>query len=158
LAGRSPFCQTIPRKSVGFREDLTEEIKNVKYTLRHSDIEETEEQDVAPLRAEVKAAERRSKTSGLNATCEAVSQEAIDAVALSSPLSPLKRTASDDVDDDHVDDEDNDTAHVAATPTASRAKRHRWAWTLPSFGFEGPCFEAPSSPLHSLAGIATAAS
>jgi len=159
LTGRLPFSQVWPRKSVSFREELTEEVKNVRYTLRHSDIEETAGHDDAPLEMGSRATKRQSERPSLsNLTCDAAPQETIDASALSSQLSPLKRTASDDLDDDHADDEDNDDTNIAATPIASRAKRHRWTWTLPSFGFEGPCYEAASSPLHTLAGVATAAS
>lgn len=101
-------------KKVSFRAPLTEDIKNERYTMKHSDIESSSStistlelsppENVEQKGQEVKEAEI-----------------AKDATGASSPQRGEKRESSDE--------EDSDTC--PATPVAGRRKRHRqWVWTL----------------------------
>lgn len=124
---RTSFSQTRPMfptpKKVGFRAPLTEDIRNVKFTLRHSDIEVPDE----PAPSTANDAEEEEDDDNNDDEIQEVRPRKLP--KLKSPRTGDKRDSSDE--------EDSDTC--PATPVAGRKKRHRqWRWTL------GPV--SPASP------------
>ena len=103
-------------KKVGFRADLEEEIENTKYTMRHSDI-------LSPSLDDPKL-ELSLPKKGARKDASDYQQEGAKLVAdnVTSPLAGVKR----DIDED---EEESDV--VPATPVAGRRKKDRaWRWTL----------------------------
>lgn len=100
-------------KKVAFKALLTEEIRNEKYTLRHSDIETS--------RSEPESKALDAVDDDDVADIEVVEATAMPKSKATSPKTGDKRDSSDE--------EDSDTC--PATPVAGRKKRHRqWRWTL----------------------------
>jgi hypothetical protein len=91
-------------KKVAFRAPLVEEIRNIEYTLRHSDILSPSSEDhklelSPPKRARKDASDYQEEGAKLTA--------------------------------DQADDDEDENESVPATPVAGRRKRDRqWRWTL----------------------------
>ena len=94
-------------KKVAFRAPLVEEIRNIEYTLRHSDILSPSSED--------------SKLE-LSPPKKGARKDASDYQEEGAKL------AADQAEDDEDEDENES---VPATPVAGRRKRDRqWTWTL----------------------------
>ena len=109
---------------MGFRNELEEEIVNVEYTLRHSDILSSPSEDatleLSPPKKGVRKDASDYQQEGANLASENVT----------SPLAGIKREAKNE--------EDEESDSVPATPVAGRRQKDRqWRWTL-----------GPVSPSH----------
>lgn len=101
-------------KKVAFRAPLTEDIKTTRFTLAHSDIE-----DSVPAISTVELAPPLEVDDSSSANAVEANPTAI---VVTSTKTGEKRESSDE--------EDSDTG-AAATPIAGRRKKHRqWCWTL----------------------------
>lgn len=100
-------------KRVAFRDPITEDVKTVRFTLRHSDI------SPPTSTLELRPPQERHPNKSAQPPDEKPTTKK------SGPLSPRtgdKRDSSDEEDDETC----------PATPVAGRQKRHRqWVWTLP---------------------------
>ena len=115
------FAQSRPMfpaaKRVCFRTPLTEEVKNSKYTLRHSDIESSPPPG-APT--EVSKSEEEQHTNETETSAASVQPES-QRITIASIPQRNKRES----------EEEDDSDSCPATPVAGRRKRHRqWVWTL----------------------------
>ncbi|KAK5119330.1 hypothetical protein LTR85_007686 [Meristemomyces frigidus] len=105
-------------KKVAFRAPLTEDIKNIKYTVAHSDIQSSAS-TISTL--ELPPVEREAEVEAKGGLGLEGVKAAVKDTAPTSPQTGEKRESSDE--------EDSDTC--PATPVAGRRKKHRqWRWTL----------------------------
>ncbi|GAB7362493.1 hypothetical protein MBLNU230_g2814t1 [Neophaeotheca triangularis] len=116
---RMSFSQSRPMfptpKKVSFKAPLTEDIKNEKFTTKHSDLESSSS-TISTLELSPPEGEALKNKAGKVAG-------ATKAVVPQSPRLGEKRESSDE--------EDSDSDKCPATPVAGRKKRHRdWVWTL----------------------------
>lgn len=103
-------------KKVTFRAQLEEEIENVKFTMRHSDI-------LSPPAEGSKLEMSPPKKGGRKDASDYQEEGAALTADQKDVTSPGKRHFEDEEDDE------NET--VPATPVAGRRKRDRqWRWTL----------------------------
>lgn len=108
-------------KKVAFRSPLTEEVKNIKFTLRHSDIDSSTS-TISTL--ELSPSEGRPDSQVTQYETADKPEEATTKRHI-SPQTGDKRESSDE-EEEHSGDES-----CPATPVAGRRKRHRqWIWTL----------------------------
>lgn len=117
---RLSFSQSRPMfptpKKVGFRAPLEEEIENTIYTMRHSDI-------LSPS-SEGSKLELSPPKKGVRKDASDYQEEGAKLMA-DNVASPTTRTKRE------VDDEEDESDVVPATPVAGRRKKDRaWRWTL----------------------------
>ena len=130
-------------KRVSFSEPLTEEIKTVKYTLAHSDIESSETSTISSI-ASIDS-EQSSNPSSNNSEQEislSVSSSSESSSQTSSkPSSKTPKSKGPQTGDKRdSSSEESDSDSCPETPVAGRRKRRReWVWTL------GPVGKASSS-------------
>lgn len=108
-----------PAKKVSFRAPLTEDIKNIKYTMAHSDINASTSTistlELSPPEEKAEKMEAQKMVEKVHVKAGAKDARVI------TPHVGEKRESSDE--------EDSDTC--PATPVAGRRKKHRqWRWTL----------------------------
>ncbi|WPH04998.1 Hypothetical protein R9X50_00789600 [Acrodontium crateriforme] len=132
---RHTFAQSRPMfpapKKVAFRAPLTEDIKTIKYTLAHADIESSASTISTLQLSPMETEETSTNPSTDNGSPKAVNNEA-EQSGESSPHTGDKRESSDE--------EDSETC--PATPVAGKRKRHRqWRWTLAPIGSGQQCSE-----------------
>ncbi|KAK4555537.1 hypothetical protein LTR86_007290 [Recurvomyces mirabilis] len=109
-----------PAKKVAFQAPLTEDIRNTKYTMAHSDIDSSSStiSTLALPPPKFDLTHDNQEEGDVDPATEVTERETS---ATTSPQTGEKRESSDE--------EDSDTCPV--TPVAGRRKRHRqWVWTL----------------------------
>ncbi|KAK3071811.1 hypothetical protein LTR53_007982 [Teratosphaeriaceae sp. CCFEE 6253] len=138
-SSRSPYARPRPvfpaAKKVAFRMPLTEEVKNIRYTMAHSDVETPLPSITTSCAAEVDGDVEEGQPS--TATVEQGAKAGRPLPGIQSQTGE-KRESSDE--------EDSDTC--PATPVAGRRKKSRaWRWTL------GPVNADPNQEHIDKAGI-----
>ena len=103
-------------KKVAFRAPLVEEIRNIEYTLRHSDILSPSSED--------------SKLE-LSPPKKGARKDASDYQKEGAKLTADQAASPSVVTKGEQEDEEDESESVPATPVAGRRKRDRqWRWTL----------------------------
>ncbi|WPA95525.1 uncharacterized protein RHO25_000126 [Cercospora beticola] len=109
-------------KKVAFREPLTEDVKNTRFTLRHSDIESSTS-TISTLELTQSDSELDEDAQDQKTEKPVQDDDRPSAKSPPSPHTGDKRESSDE--------EESDSDSCPATPVAGRRKRHRqWVWTL----------------------------
>ncbi|KXT13664.1 hypothetical protein AC579_4997 [Pseudocercospora musae] len=124
---RTMFAQSKPMfpatKRVSFKTPLTEEVKNVSFTMRHSDIESSTS-TISTLELSP------PEDSSMKQPVDTSESRKCTGQAVSSPKTGDKRESSDE--------EDSDSTPQTPGPSGRRKRHRRWVWTLGSLGAKDP--------------------
>ncbi|KAF2256958.1 hypothetical protein BU26DRAFT_558386 [Trematosphaeria pertusa] len=126
-------------KKVSFRTPLEEEIKNVRYTLAHSDIESSQ----STISSLSTAASSESESSAASLSVAFTSSGEPSSPSVQSPSEPSSSSAFSSLEGsprpkgpragDKRDSSESESDSCPETPVAGRRKRRRdWRWTLGS--------------------------
>lgn len=166
ILSNSPARSLVPRKmaparplfpaekKVSFRTPLEEEIKTVKYTLAHSDLESS-----SSTISSLSTTSSESEASEVSISIESTSSDAPSSPSVQSP-SEQSSSAFSSLESsprprpprtgDKRDSSESDSDSCPETPVAGRRKRRRdWRWTL------GPLPSAKSSSSSSASDAAS---
>ncbi|EME87755.1 uncharacterized protein MYCFIDRAFT_54870 [Pseudocercospora fijiensis CIRAD86] len=126
-ARRTMFAQSKPMfpavKRVSFKTPLTEEVKNVNFTMRHSDIESSTS-TISTLELSPPEDSSMEQCDDNTIPQKCTGQE------VSSPQTGDKRESSEE--------EDSDSTPQTPGPSGRRKRHRRWVWTLDPIEAKAP--------------------